>query len=160
MLTGLTSAHEAEQPSYVHHTVSSTTMDMHCAKLSFLRGHQPLSYRTHVVSTLQALADAAHKNTIAQCLPTLEFSVQHHTTPERARQDCGFFGADNTYSLLRQLGTTTAVLCPDSRAERSVDRIISPASYTEISHRYVSGLITTALTFLLPLYSCVILMSQ
>ena len=51
---------------------------------------------------------------------------QQHASLESAQEDNGLFGPNQSFSYLRLFGATVAVLGPDSRAERTKQRIISP----------------------------------
>lgn len=61
---------------------------------------------------------------------------QHHTTDERAHQDNDMFGPPSTYSFIRMFGPKTACLCLDSRSERTVKQVMSPAFYKALYPRY------------------------
>ena len=61
---------------------------------------------------------------------------QHQTTKKLSRTLNGLFGPPGTYSFLRQLGGRVALLAPDSRAQRSTHRIISPEAYEQIFARW------------------------
>jgi len=55
---------------------------------------------------------------------------QQHTTRRRAAKD-GYIGKDG-YSFVRLLGPSAAVLCPDTRSERSLEQVLAPESWDEI----------------------------
>jgi len=61
---------------------------------------------------------------------TFYLLFQQHTTRRRARKD-GYIGVDG-WSYVRMCGPDTAVLCPDTRAERSLQQVIHPESWREI----------------------------
>lgn len=62
---------------------------------------------------------------------------QMHTTYDRAVQDNATFGPANTFSQMRVLSSAVAVVLPDTRAERTVQRICSEATYQDILQRHV-----------------------
>lgn len=61
---------------------------------------------------------------------TFYLLFQQHTTRRRARKD-GYIG-EHGWSYVRMCGPDTAVLCPDTRAERSLTQVIHPESWVEI----------------------------
>jgi hypothetical protein len=61
---------------------------------------------------------------------------QHQTTAELSRSMNDLFGPAGSYSFLRQLGPRVALLAPDSRAQRTVQRVISPEAYDAIFARW------------------------
>eukprot|EP00884_Botryococcus_braunii_P001168 jgi/Botrbrau1/11051/Bobra.92_2s0022.1 len=60
---------------------------------------------------------------------------QLHTSHDRAAWDNGTWGAPVTFSQIRLLGSTVALVLLDTRSERTVQRICSPASYHEMFQR-------------------------
>lgn len=57
---------------------------------------------------------------------------QHHTTPAMAVDD-HFIGVErNSYSLITQLGPSTAILLLDARSERTQTQVISQESYDQV----------------------------
>lgn len=72
---------------------------------------------------------------VYSCCHRFYLLFQHHTTPELSRSMNGLFGPPGTYSWCRQLGPRVALLGPDCRAERTVDRILSPQTYEALFAR-------------------------
>mmetsp|Transcript_22238 Transcript_22238/g.56535 ORF Transcript_22238/g.56535 Transcript_22238/m.56535 type:complete len:581 (-) Transcript_22238:457-2199(-) len=60
---------------------------------------------------------------------------QHHTTWERATSDNDCFGPPGTMSLCVCLGPHTAIVMPDTRAERSRKHILSKAAHEALAAR-------------------------
>jgi hypothetical protein len=97
-----------------------------------MRGAQPLQ-------TLQCAFDARRRPVACtgaySCARRFYLLFQHHTTMDLARSMNDLFGPPGTFSFCRQLGARVAVVGPDSRAERTVHRIISPEAYEQLFQR-------------------------
>lgn len=53
---------------------------------------------------------------------------QHHTTPELAKKQDGYIGAEGFHKIV-PCGNDLVIVLPDTRTERNLTHIISPASY-------------------------------
>lgn len=62
---------------------------------------------------------------------------QLHTTQDRVVQDNATFGPSNTFSQMLLLSSAVAIVLPDTRAQRTVQRICSEATYQDMLQRHV-----------------------
>lgn len=80
------------------------------------------------------------------CCKRFYLRFQHHTTEELSQSMNELFGPPGTFSYCRQLGARVAIVGPDCRAERTINRIISPEAYEELFKRCAQKLTKCRLT--------------
>ena len=61
---------------------------------------------------------------------------QQHCNLHHAHQANDYFGPPDSFSFMRQLGPSTCLLCPDTRAHRSTNQILAPATYEAMFSGY------------------------